>query len=162
MNILAIGAHPDDIEFGCGGALMRYAQKKNNIYLLILTSGEVGGEPGLRRCEQQKAASLMKVKKVYWGDFEDTDIPRDRSVIIALIQTHAAGGRKASRRESLATRASGAARWSNHRSLVRIASNSRSSSSGRAAVRHTRTHSACRTASAAQSACTAVRSPPPW
>ena len=24
MNILAIGAHPDDIEFGCGGALLKY------------------------------------------------------------------------------------------------------------------------------------------
>ena len=25
MNILAIGAHPDDIEFGCGGTLIKYA-----------------------------------------------------------------------------------------------------------------------------------------
>ncbi len=31
MNILAIGAHPDDIEFGCGGTLAKYAQKGHNI-----------------------------------------------------------------------------------------------------------------------------------
>ena len=84
MNILAIGAHPDDIEFGCGGTLMRYAQKKHNVYLLILTSGEVGGQPSKRRCEQEKAATLMRVKKIYWGDFIDTEIPRDRSVIMAI------------------------------------------------------------------------------
>lgn len=84
MNILAIGAHPDDIEFGCGGTLMRYAQKKHNIHLMILTSGEVGGLSSKRRCEQEKAASLMRVKKIYWGDFKDTEIPRDRSVIMAI------------------------------------------------------------------------------
>ena len=27
VNILAIGAHPDDIEFGCAGALIKYAEK---------------------------------------------------------------------------------------------------------------------------------------
>ena len=37
MNILAIGAHPDDIEFGCGGALIKFAEKGHNVFLLVLT-----------------------------------------------------------------------------------------------------------------------------
>ena len=84
MNILAIGAHPDDIEFGCGGTLMRYAQKGHRVSLLILTAGEVGGDPEDRICEQEKAAYYLKAKKIIWGNFKDTDIPTDRSVIMAI------------------------------------------------------------------------------
>lgn len=84
MNILAIGAHPDDIEFGCGGTLIKYAQKGAKVYMLILTRGEIGGKPTMRQCEQEKAAHFMKVKKVFWGDFKDTEIPRDRSAILAI------------------------------------------------------------------------------
>ncbi len=84
MNILAIGAHPDDIEFGCGGTLIKYAQKGHNVSMLILTAGEVGGTPEMRMCEQEKAAHFMKVKKIFWGRFKDTEVPRDRSVIMAI------------------------------------------------------------------------------
>jgi len=84
MNILAIGAHPDDIEFGCGGTLMKYAMRGHHVFLLILTAGEVGGSPQVRTCEQEKAARLMKVKKIFWGKFQDTQIPRDRAVITAI------------------------------------------------------------------------------
>ncbi|HAJ57168.1 MAG TPA: GlcNAc-PI de-N-acetylase [Candidatus Omnitrophica bacterium] len=81
MSILAIGAHPDDIEIGCGGSLMRYAQKGEKVYMFVLTRGEIGGKPELRECEQEKAARYMKVKKIFWGGYKDTEIPRDRSVI---------------------------------------------------------------------------------
>ncbi len=84
MNILAIGAHPDDIEFGCGGTLMRYVQKRHRVHLLVLTAGGIGGAPEKRQCEQEKAARYMRVKKVYWGAFEDTEVPRDRRVITLI------------------------------------------------------------------------------
>jgi LmbE family N-acetylglucosaminyl deacetylase len=84
MNILAIGAHPDDIEFGCGGTLMRYAQGGSKVSMLVLTRGEIGGDPSSRLREQERAARFMKVRKIYWGDFKDTQIPRDRAVITAI------------------------------------------------------------------------------
>jgi len=84
MNILAIGAHPDDIEFGCGGTLMRYAQGGDKVHLLILTAGGIGGRPEKRRSEQEKAARYMKARKVFWGDFYDTEVPRDHSVITLI------------------------------------------------------------------------------
>ena len=40
MNILAIGAHPDDIEYGCGGTLIKYRQGGHRIYLLVITDGD--------------------------------------------------------------------------------------------------------------------------
>ena len=84
MNILAIGAHPDDIEFGCGGTLMKYAQSGCSVYMLVLTAGDIGGDPDTRKCEQEKAAHFMKVKKIFWGEFKDTEVPRDRSVITVI------------------------------------------------------------------------------
>ena len=39
VTILVIGPHPDDIEFGCGGTLLRYGSAGNELYQLILTDG---------------------------------------------------------------------------------------------------------------------------
>ena len=66
MNILAIGAHPDDIEFGCGGTLLRYSKENHNIYMLVLTEGEVGSDAQFRRKEQENASQFLKAKKLFW------------------------------------------------------------------------------------------------
>ena len=42
MPVLAVGAHPDDIELGLGGTLARYAEEGEEIYALILSRGEKG------------------------------------------------------------------------------------------------------------------------
>lgn len=84
MNILAIGAHPDDIEFGCGGTLIKYAEKGHNVFLLVLTVGSVGGDPELRKREQEKAAKFMKAKQVFWGNFPDTEIPLNKILISTI------------------------------------------------------------------------------
>lgn len=84
MNILAIGAHPDDIEFGCGGTLIKYAENGHNIFLLVLTVGSVGGDPELRKREQEKAAEFMKAKQVFWGNLRDTELPPPNAVISVI------------------------------------------------------------------------------
>jgi len=81
MNILAIGAHPDDIEYGCGGTLLKYSRKGENIYLLVMTKGESGGEPAIREKEQEKAGKILKAVKIFWGGFEDTRLLVEKSVI---------------------------------------------------------------------------------
>jgi LmbE family N-acetylglucosaminyl deacetylase len=44
---LAIGAHPDDIEFGCGGTLAKWARSGTEVHLLVLTDGSKGSwDPG--------------------------------------------------------------------------------------------------------------------
>jgi LmbE family N-acetylglucosaminyl deacetylase len=81
MNILAIGPHPDDIEFGCGGTLLRYGQAGNQLYHLILTDGCVGGDPAIRKREQENAAAALGVKKIIWGGYHDTELHDDRHLI---------------------------------------------------------------------------------
>jgi LmbE family N-acetylglucosaminyl deacetylase len=61
LRILAIGAHPDDIEFGCGGILLGEAERGNAISLCICSRGEAGtnGTPEEREAEARKAAKLL-------------------------------------------------------------------------------------------------------
>jgi LmbE family N-acetylglucosaminyl deacetylase len=81
MNVLAIGAHPDDIEFGCGGSLIKYAEHGHHIYLMVLTEGGQGGSPRARRREQMAAAATLGVKKIFWGGYVDTKLEVHRPLI---------------------------------------------------------------------------------
>ena len=58
MNILAVGAHPDDIEFGCAHVLIKEARKRNRVRMLVLSRGEAGsnGTPESREAEAREAA----------------------------------------------------------------------------------------------------------
>ena len=61
MNILAIGPHPDDIEFGCAPILMKETRRGNHVKILVLSRGEAGsaGTPEGREQESRDAASLI-------------------------------------------------------------------------------------------------------
>jgi LmbE family N-acetylglucosaminyl deacetylase len=81
VNILAIGAHPDDIEFGCGGTLIKYAGKGARIHLLVMTDGSRGGDARTRRSEQMRAAKVLGARQVHWGGYRDTLLPTVRHLI---------------------------------------------------------------------------------
>jgi bacillithiol biosynthesis deacetylase BshB1 len=61
VDILAIGAHPDDVELGCGGTLIKQIQLGHTVGILDLTRGESGtrGTPEVRASEAQQAASII-------------------------------------------------------------------------------------------------------
>jgi hypothetical protein len=61
LDILAFGAHPDDIELGCGGMLISEIGKGRRVGLVDLTYGELGsrGTVGIRKEEAQLAAGKM-------------------------------------------------------------------------------------------------------
>ncbi|MBI4051258.1 MAG: PIG-L family deacetylase [Elusimicrobia bacterium] len=86
MKILGIGSHPDDLEFGCGGTFYKLSRAGHQVHLLIMTSGEVGGDSKTRRAEQEKSAKILGAK-VFWGGFRDTDIPLTRE-LIDTIESH--------------------------------------------------------------------------
>jgi LmbE family N-acetylglucosaminyl deacetylase len=81
VNVLAIGAHPDDIEYGCGGMLAKYARKGHAVYLFVASDGGLGGEPTVRRQEQKDSADVLGVREVFWGDYADTEVPLSRDLI---------------------------------------------------------------------------------
>jgi bacillithiol biosynthesis deacetylase BshB1 len=64
LDLLAIAAHPDDVELSCGGTLLKMAQRGYKTGILDLTAGEMGtrGTPETRAKEAAKAAKLLSVK----------------------------------------------------------------------------------------------------
>ncbi len=81
MRILALGAHPDDIEYGCGGTFIKFARRGEEIYFMVLTKGEFGGDAEVRQKEQEEAMKFMGVKKIFWGGYKDTELPNERIII---------------------------------------------------------------------------------
>ncbi|MWU81164.1 PIG-L family deacetylase [Escherichia coli] len=73
-GVLAIGAHPDDIELGCGATLSRLAH--NDVYILsvIMTSGGCGGNSTERYEESREALKILGCNKIINLDFNDTKL----------------------------------------------------------------------------------------
>lgn len=63
LHILAIAVHPDDVELGCSGTLIKHAQKGQRIGILDLTRGELGtrGTAEIRLQEATQAAKVIGV-----------------------------------------------------------------------------------------------------
>ena len=66
-RVLAVGAHPDDIEFACGGTVAKWAAAGADVHLLILTDGSKGTwDPGadpaeLRRTRETEARAAARI-----------------------------------------------------------------------------------------------------
>ena len=82
MNILAIGAHPDDIEYGCGGTLLKLRQHEEMlINFFVATDGRYAGGEEVRRKEQEDALAFLGGNTLYWGGFIDTQLEMGRPLI---------------------------------------------------------------------------------
>ena len=74
MNILAIGAHPDDVELGCGGVLLKSINEGHNVYALTLTRGSASGYSE-KRCEELVySANYMGLNTLWIDNFEDSKL----------------------------------------------------------------------------------------
>lgn len=92
VDILAFGAHPDDIEFGCGGILAKLASQGKKIVLADLTVGEKGtnGTPEIRQSEGIEAARIIGAERLYLGfsDCEVFDTYEGRLKLTAVIRKY--------------------------------------------------------------------------
>ena len=63
VDVLAIGAHPDDVELGCGGTISKLVAEGKKVAILDLTRGELGtrGSAETRKLEAAKGAEIMGV-----------------------------------------------------------------------------------------------------
>jgi LmbE family N-acetylglucosaminyl deacetylase/CheY-like chemotaxis protein len=82
--VFAIGAHPDDVEIGCGGTLARFAAEGADVVILTLTGGEAGGGSDVRRRESSLAAELLGAK-LHMGNLPDRAVDAG-SATISLIE----------------------------------------------------------------------------
>ena len=82
--ILAVGAHPDDIELGCGGTLYKAIQKGKKVIAVFLTRGEKSGNGEMRTKESINALHVLGVDDVHFLDFPDAGIPGSPEAVDAL------------------------------------------------------------------------------
>jgi len=97
-RVLAVGAHPDDIEFGCGATLTKWARSGSHVEMLVLTDGSKGSwEPdqdlaalvATRREEQREAARTLGARDVHFLDAVDGELEDDaarREQVCAVIR----------------------------------------------------------------------------
>ncbi len=81
--VLAIGAHPDDVEIGVGGTLLAHQGMGHKVSVLTLSRGARGGAESARVGESQKAAEVLGAE-LYLEDMEDTQI-REGDPTIGII-----------------------------------------------------------------------------
>ncbi|HLV01726.1 MAG TPA: bacillithiol biosynthesis deacetylase BshB1 [Acidobacteriota bacterium] len=104
VDVLAVGAHPDDVELGCAGTLLKMIDKGKTVGIVDLTRGELGsrGTAEQRTDEAQKAATLLKASfrenfELPDGDLEVTSNGRLRLVEVirrsrpSVVVTHFRG-----------------------------------------------------------------------
>lgn len=72
-SVLAIGAHPDDVEIGCGGILIAHRQVGDSVTILTLSRGRKGGLAEVRARESAEAARAVGAE-LELADLEDTRI----------------------------------------------------------------------------------------
>jgi LmbE family N-acetylglucosaminyl deacetylase/CheY-like chemotaxis protein len=82
-SVLAIGAHPDDVEIGCGGAILSHVANGDRVTVLTMSRGRCGGDTTTRASEAAEAARRMGVELVL-EDFPDTRIDGGPDVISCI------------------------------------------------------------------------------
>ena len=80
MRILAIGAHPDDIEIACSGTLAKCVKRGDTVIVCHVSSGNLGhvvippDELRVMRANEAKKAGSLAGIEVIWGGFDDLEI----------------------------------------------------------------------------------------
>ncbi|HKV25569.1 MAG TPA: bacillithiol biosynthesis deacetylase BshB1 [Candidatus Acidoferrum sp.] len=80
LDLLAIAAHPDDVELSCGGTLLKMAESGYKTGILDLTAGEMGTR-GTRETRAREAAKAAKILRASWRgtlDVPDSDVQPSR------------------------------------------------------------------------------------
>ncbi len=87
VEILAVGAHPDDVELGCGGTLALLSRRGRSVGILDLTRGEAGtrGTPETRAAEAADSARILGALFRDGLDLGDGNLRVDRAAELEVI-----------------------------------------------------------------------------
>ncbi|MCC6231196.1 MAG: PIG-L family deacetylase [Verrucomicrobiales bacterium] len=95
MNILALGAHPDDIEILCAGTLALYAQQGHRVTMAVFTCGDMGDlavPPAelarVRRSESEASAAILGARLLWPAVMDEHVFPNEtqRRIMIDLLR----------------------------------------------------------------------------
>lgn len=90
--VIFVGAHPDDIELGCGGTIRMFVEKGYTVKCVYVTKGGYTGSPYDRERESREACAHLGVSRenIVFGDFADTRVPESVDTIKFLQDSYIA------------------------------------------------------------------------
>lgn len=88
IDILAIGAHPDDVELGCGGTISKLVSEGKRVAILDLTRGELGtrGNAETRKQEAEDGAKILGVSARENLDLPDGFLENSKDYQLKIVQ----------------------------------------------------------------------------
>lgn len=88
IDVLAFGAHPDDVELGCGGTVAKLTAEGKRVVIVDLTAGELGsrGNAEIRLKEAEKAGKKLNLVERLNLGLPDGNIEQSRENIIKVIK----------------------------------------------------------------------------
>lgn len=91
LRVLAVGAHPDDLEIRCGGTLAKFAEQGHHIMMAHATNGNKGHKTippeelaQIRHQEAQAAADIIGAE-LFWLGFPDAEIFYDKETRLVFV-----------------------------------------------------------------------------
>lgn len=100
QRILVITAHPDDMEFGCGGSVAKWCAEGRKVWLVVSTNGDKGSGDremtserlaAIRAAEQAEACKVLGMAGFHILGYPDgflTDTPQYQGDVVRMIRTY--------------------------------------------------------------------------
>jgi LmbE family N-acetylglucosaminyl deacetylase len=85
-RIVAVGAHPDDLELACGGTIAKLHDSGHEIHALVMSGGEVGGDQSKRPNEAVSGGRLLGTTSVAVHEFPDTRLRENELEMMQVIE----------------------------------------------------------------------------
>jgi LmbE family N-acetylglucosaminyl deacetylase len=85
-RVLAIGAHPDDIEIACGGALAKFVDSGHEVHALVFTSGGAAGDAAMRSAEARASSHFLELTSLTLLDLPDSTLSEHGRTMIEAIE----------------------------------------------------------------------------
>ncbi len=87
LNILCVGAHPGDPEFGCGGTMAKYSDARHEVTFLYLTRGEAydatksfAQSAALRTKEAETSCKILNARALFAGQIDgNTELNKEKN-----------------------------------------------------------------------------------
>jgi len=92
-RILAVGAHPDDLELACGATLAKLVDEGHEVHTMVMSRGRVGGDHEARGVEARVASRYLGAADTAVLDFEDTALRSHERQMVSAIEKAIAGFR---------------------------------------------------------------------
>lgn len=83
-TVLAVGAHPDDLELACGGTIAAHVAAGDDVHMLVVTGGQNGPGSFESRIGEAELAAKVLGATLHWGGLVDCAVFADKNTIAIL------------------------------------------------------------------------------